>query len=169
VQVSSPSSAGASERRIAARFATLLRYLFLNPETEHLRAIEENGLTLTQVKALFLLAADGEAGNPISVNLLAERLKISMPAASRALDCLVRRRLVSRTEDAADRRVRRIAITATGKRLVDKLTALKVSSLESFVCGLTPAQRRKLDAALESLLEDVQITALDRKPLGAAA
>ena len=40
---------------------------------------------------------------------------------SRAVDALVKKRLVTRVEDPDDRRVRRVAITAKGKELVDTL------------------------------------------------
>ena len=44
---------------------------------------------------------------------------------SRAVDGLVKERLATRVEDPDDRRVRRVAITAKGKELVDTLLAVR--------------------------------------------
>lgn len=168
VQASRPDRTTAEERRIAERFGALLSYLFLSPRAEHLRAIEESGLSLTQVKALLVLASEVEEG-AMPVRGLAERLEISVATASRALDCLFRRSLVTRTEDPFDRRIRRIAITPAGRRLVGQIAALKATSLEAFVAGLTRSQQRKLDAALVALLEREEILALITEPVERAA
>ena len=55
---------------------------------------EELDLTLTQVKALTALSAD-----ELTVKDLAERLGLSLPGASRAVDALVERGLLGRRED----------------------------------------------------------------------
>ena len=56
-------------------------------------------------------------------------------------------------EDREDRRVRRIAITAKGKKLVDTLVVVRQAGMETFAASLTAAQRRKLDAAVDSLMD----------------
>jgi DNA-binding MarR family transcriptional regulator len=72
---------------------------------------------------------------------------------SRAVDGLVRKRLASRVEDREDRRVRRVAITEKGKKLVDTLVVVRQAGMETFAASLTAAQRRKLDAAVDSLMD----------------
>jgi DNA-binding MarR family transcriptional regulator len=116
-----------------------------------LQAIEENRLTLTQVKAL--VALDSEQGGPCPIRQLGEKLGITPPTATRAIDALVERDLVSRSEDPDDRRVRRIAITGAGRRLVGELASRRTAELEAFAEGLSASQRRKLLTALEALLE----------------
>lgn len=157
---SSPGTAAeptAEVRETAVRLGALLRHLFLFDRGQHLHAIEESGLTLTQCKALLLLAA-AEAGTaPAAVGDLADTLGVSLAAVSRAVDGLVRKRLVTRVEDERDRRVRRIAITGAGTRLAEELIATRMAGLEDFSASLTAAQRRKLDAALASLLEREEI------------
>jgi DNA-binding MarR family transcriptional regulator len=76
---------------------------------------------------------------------------------SRAVDGMFRRRLITRVEDEQDRRVRRVAITPKGERLIAKLVSLRLAGLEAFASTLTAPQRRKLDAALEALLEKEEI------------
>ena len=80
-----------------------------------------------------------------------ERLGISPAATSRALDGLVNKGILVRTESAEDRRVRLFAITADGRAAAERLAALKRAQLERFVAGLEPGQREALSAALDDL------------------
>lgn len=137
----------------AARISALLRHLFLYDRGNVLRVIEESGLSMTQSKALLELGGLGEATDPRQVSELAEALGVSVPSMSRAVDGLVRKRLASRVEDRADRRVRRVAITAKGKKLVDTLAVVRQAGMETFAASLTAAQRRKLDIAIDALMD----------------
>src|SRR5215203_810504 len=94
-------------RETAARLGAFLRHIFIFSGGEHLRKIEESGLTLTQCKVLLMLAGP-EGNEPFAGRDIAERLHVSLPSVSRAVDELVRGRLVSRLEDPDDRRVRRL-------------------------------------------------------------
>jgi DNA-binding MarR family transcriptional regulator len=154
---------GTSElRQTAARLGAFLRHIFIFSGGEHLRKMEESGLSLTQVKALLMLAGP-EGEEPYAGRDIAERLQISLPSVSRAVDGLVRGRLVKRVEDPDDRRVRRLSITDKGRRLAGEIVAARLADLEAFAGSLTPAQRRKLDAALEAVLDDEAISAAARE------
>ena len=85
---------------------------------------------------------------------------------SRAVDALVKDGLATRVEDTEDRRVRRVAITAKGKKLVDTLVVVRLAGLEAFASTLTAAQRRKLDAAIDSLMDREDIAETYRAPEG---
>jgi len=137
----------------AARISALLRHLFLYDRGNLIRVIEESGLTMTQSKALLELGGLGEATEARQVSDLAEALGVSVPSMSRAVDGLVRKRLATRVEDAEDRRVRRIAITAKGKKLVETLVVVRQAGMETFAASLSAAQRRKLDAAVDALMD----------------
>jgi DNA-binding MarR family transcriptional regulator len=143
----------AAEQETAARVTALLRHLFLYDRGNMLRVIEESGLSMTQCKALLELGGLGEASETRQVSDLAEVLGVSVPSMSRAVDGLVRKRLATRVEDSEDRRVKRIAITAKGKQLVDTLLVVRQAGAEAFAASLTAAQRRKLDAAVDSLMD----------------
>ena len=143
----------AEAQETAARISALLRHLFLYDRGNLLRVIEESGLSMTQSKALLELGGLGEAIEARQVSDLAEALGVSVPSMSRAVDGLVRKRLATRVEDAADRRVRRIAITAKGKKLVEALVVVRQAGMETFAASLTAAQRRKLDAAVDALMD----------------
>jgi DNA-binding MarR family transcriptional regulator len=137
----------------AARLSALMRHVFLYDRGNQLRVIEESGLSMTQCKALLELGGLGEPADPRQVSDLAETFGVSVPSMSRAVDALVKKKLVTRLEDPDDRRVRRVAITARGKKLVDTLLVVRQAGLEAFAESLSAAQRRKLNAAIESLMD----------------
>jgi DNA-binding MarR family transcriptional regulator len=137
----------------AARLGALLRHVFLYDRGNQLRVIEECGLSMTQCKALLELGGLGEQTEPRQVGELAETFGVSVPSMSRAVDALVCEDLATRVEDPDDRRVRRVAITEKGKELVDTLLVVRQTGLEAFAESLSAAQRRKLDAAIESLMD----------------
>lgn len=125
-----------------------MRRLFLDPRADHLGAIEERKLTMTQVRALFVLAC---ADEPAPAGDLAARLGLSPAATSRALDALVRRRFVTRRESQRDRRVRLVEIADRGRTVVDELVALRVAGLEAFLAEVDPDQRRRLTEVLAEI------------------
>ena len=142
------------EKDTAARLTALLGHLFLYDRGNQLRVIEESGLSLTECKALLELGGKGHAEtHSWQVSDLAELFGVSVPSMSRAVDGLVKAKLATRVEDSEDRRVRRVKITAKGKDLVDKLVTVRRAGIESFAATLTAAQRRKLDAAVEALMD----------------
>ncbi len=145
--------ATADVQNTAARLNALLRHLFLYDRGNLLRVIEESGLSMTQCKALLELAGLGRASEPRHVSDLAERFGVSVPSMSRAVDALVKKRLATRVEDAEDRRVRRVTITEKGRNLVDTIVVVRQAGMQEFAASLTAAQRRKLDAAVDSLMD----------------
>lgn len=150
---------GPEAQDTAARISALLRHLFLYDRGNVLRVVEESGLSMTQSKALLELGGLGEESEARQVSELAETLGVSVPSMSRAVDGLVRKRLATRVEDREDRRVRRVAITARGRKLVETLTVVRQAGMETFAASLTAAQRRKLDAAVDSLMDRADVAA----------
>ncbi|HEX8050033.1 MAG TPA: MarR family transcriptional regulator [Solirubrobacterales bacterium] len=142
-----------AEKDTAARLAALMHHMFLYDRGNQLRVIEETGLSITQCKVLLELGGLGQAAEAWQVSDLAELFGVSVPSMSRAVDALVKAKLASRVEDPDDRRVRRVKITAKGKKLVATLVTVRLGGIESFVGTLSAAQRRKLDAAGEALLD----------------
>jgi DNA-binding MarR family transcriptional regulator len=168
-QVGVPEASEA-EQDTAARVSALLRHLFLYDRGNMLRVIEESGLSMTQCKAVLELGGLGEAREARQVSDLAETLGVSVPSMSRAVDGLVKKRLATRVEDAEDRRVKRVTITDRGKQLVDTLLVVRQAGIEAFAASLTAAQRRKLDAAVDSLMDrdDIAETYRHLKEVGPA-
>jgi DNA-binding MarR family transcriptional regulator len=121
---------------------------------EALRVLDESGLTFVQMKALVELQSPDE---PHTVTALSEELGISLASASRAADGMVRERLVTRVEDSNDRRVKRLALTAKGQRLAGRIISARLAGLEEFTASLEAGERRKLESALDALMERPEI------------
>lgn len=137
----------------AARLSALLRHVFLYDRGSQLRVIEESGLSITQCKVLLEMGGLGQASEAWQVGDLAELFGVSLPSMSRAVDALVKKKLATRVEDPDDRRARQVRITARGKDLVETLVTVRQAGIEAFAATLSPAQRRKLDAAVEALMD----------------
>jgi DNA-binding MarR family transcriptional regulator len=128
-----------------------LRFLTQSAGNEFVLAVEEAGLSLTQLKAMHALAA---ADEDLSLNGLADRLGgLSLPTLSRAVDALVQRGHVKRTEDTADRRIKRLRLTPKGRKTIDRLIEIRVAGLEAVLETLTDDERDRLAHALEPILE----------------
>lgn len=127
-----------------------------------IRAIDDTGLGFTQMKALVALSGPADE-ETMTVKDLSDGLGLSLASASRAVDGLVRRKLATRVEDPDDRRVRRVSLTSAGQAIADELMAARLAGLERFVETLGADERRKLEAALEVLMERDDISDTYRK------
>jgi len=150
-QVAAETSPEAQET--AARMTALVRHLFRYDRGNQLRVIEESGLSMTQCKALLELGGLGQTAETWQVSDLAEVFGASVPSMSRAVDALVKEGLATRVEDPDDRRARQVRITAKGQQLVETLVTVRQTGMQAFAATLTAAQRRKLDAAVDALME----------------
>jgi DNA-binding MarR family transcriptional regulator len=127
----------------------LASYLMRTANVGTFNAIAELDLTFTQIKALFVLEADGEER---SVKALAESLGVSLPAMSRAVDGLFERGFVDRREDPADRRVRRVRLTEAGHSIPRALNEGRLSALQELIGSLEDEQAAALAHALELIV-----------------
>jgi DNA-binding MarR family transcriptional regulator len=143
----------------AAKVTALVRHLFLYDRGNQLRVIEDSGLSMTQCKALLELGGLGGKAEAWQVSDLAETFGVSVPSMSRAVDALVKAGHATRVEDPDDRRARLVAITPKGKQLVDTLVLVRQAGMREFVATLSTAQRRKLDAAVDALMDREDIAA----------
>lgn len=117
-------------------------------------------LTFSQLRVLFALGA-GES--PKSVNEIADAVQLSLAAAGRTVDRLVTDGLVDRREDPADRRIKRVSLTATGRELVDGQLTVQRELVQRFVAGLPDTRRAALTEALRSVVDaDVDYFDLNR-------
>jgi DNA-binding MarR family transcriptional regulator len=123
-----------------------------------LEAIDELGLSLSQLKAMQLLSTTQDP--ELSLKQLGDALGLSLPAISRAVDSLVQRGLVTRTEDSTDRRMKRVRTTKAGDEIVDHLVEIRFTELAKYVEVLSPPEREKLGAALDALRESGNLSNL---------
>jgi DNA-binding MarR family transcriptional regulator len=131
--------------------APLWAYLNRKSSADLFRMVAELDCTFSQVKMLFLLEDGGEH----SVKEIAERLGLSLPAASRAVDGLIQRGYVSRRESATDRRSRLVALTQDGRAVVERVLRARFHTLEAFADELTPEERDCLYTALLPIVERI--------------
>jgi DNA-binding MarR family transcriptional regulator len=104
-------------------------------------------MTSTQRLALFETAV----GGPLRLSELAERMGITAPTASRAVDGLVELGLLERLPDPADRRAVSIDVTGPGRARVEERIALAAVALEPAVAALSDQDRARLAALLARL------------------
>jgi DNA-binding MarR family transcriptional regulator len=141
-------------RELARQLAGFFRYATHVNLGDLLPEITELELSITQLKALSVLDTRDD---DLSVNLLADSLGLSMPATSRMVEGLFKRGLVERGEDPLDRRVKRVLLTPSGRRTIEKVAAVRVAGMERMLESFTEEQREKLAAALGAILESDEI------------
>lgn len=144
----SPAPEADAVAELAAQLLELWRSVISSDGVAAYAIFEELDLTLTQVKALTALSSD-----ELTVKELAERLGLSLPGASRAVDALVDRGLVGRREDTTDRRMKRLRCTDTGRASLARLDEARLAGLEKFIATLPAAQSARLAAALRPILQ----------------
>jgi DNA-binding MarR family transcriptional regulator len=144
------ASAHASSTAVAQELVRLLHELMRGTGGRVVEALNAQQLSLTQMKALNMLDHDAGAAE-LSIKELGTCLTLSLPAASRTIDSLLQRGLVTRTEDPADRRIKRLAITAEGREVLRALEAARMVGVERWAAALTTEQRDALHAALLTL------------------
>jgi DNA-binding MarR family transcriptional regulator len=113
--------------------------------------VAELDLSFTQIKALCALDLDNEER---SVKALADSMKVSLPAMSRAIDGLYARGFVDRQEDPTDRRMKRLRLTESGRLITSSLNDARLAAMEAFLLSLTDEEAQALTQALELILGD---------------
>ena len=131
----------------------LIGHLMRSSTPDFFRALSEHELSLTQVKMLHEL---DRPDCDLPLTELAETLSLSLPAVSRAIEALQQRGYVERREDDRDRRVKRVRITAAGRRVLKRLMEIRLNMLERFAATLSDDERRDLAAALVPIVERVR-------------
>ena len=126
---------------VVADLGVLMKHLLVSSSRDFFAAVEQAGLTFTQVKCLHRL---GDSEDPLPLNALSETLGLSGPAISRAIDGLVQRGEVKRTEDSRDRRSKLLTLSARGRRTIDHFVAIRFAGIKRFVEELTDEERAAL-------------------------
>ena len=125
-------------------------HLTRRSSTDLFRVVDELGMSFTQVKMLFLL----EDGREHSLGDRRPPQPVP-PAASRAVDGLIQRAVVTRRESAEDRRSRLIALSDHGREVVERMVRARHQTLDMFVADITPEERDNLLAALLPIVERI--------------
>ena len=131
-----------------------VRYLLHAHGDDYVKAVGELELSLTQLRTLHILVHEVEQA---TLKDIGDRLGLSLPAVSRSIDGLVQRGLVTRAEDAIDRRMKQVRATPEAADVLDRLTELRLAGIGEFVETLSPRERDRLASAMAPLAERKEI------------
>ncbi len=98
-----------------------------------------------------MILLDEQGERPIKE--IAAQIGRSVSTTSRLLDQLVEHGLISRREDAVDRRTKRVAITPSGHTLIANIEQQRAAAQMTVLDQLTPAERAIVIQAIELLAE----------------
>ena len=141
---------------LAGDLYALIVFVHKNCNADLFEAVGALELSLSQIKLMHHLE---DQPRELSLKEAAEVVHVSMPAASRMVDDLVRRGFAQRREDEDDRRMKRVRLTDDGRTAIRRLNAARLSGLEQFAHSLTASERRTLANALSELLNREDIAA----------
>jgi DNA-binding MarR family transcriptional regulator len=110
---------------------------------------KQNGFSMTQVAALFMIRGKGAC----SVSDIGDELQITNPAASQMLDRLVQQGLLIRAEDPNDRRLKQITLSKQGEIVLQESLQARQKWLEDLVKILSPDEQEQVIAALKILID----------------
>jgi DNA-binding MarR family transcriptional regulator len=128
----------------------LASYLMREANAGTFQMIADLDLSFTQLKALSALEGQDEER---SLKGLADGLGVSLPTMSRAIDGLYERGFVEREEDPADRRMKRVRLTAAGRTVPRSLNEARLSALGELLGSLQDEEADALGRALAIILE----------------
>lgn len=115
----------------------------------YIRYVREKGLSMSVIGTLHHLRKE----DPVGVSDLGDHLGVSSAAASQMLDRLVEEGLISRVEDPEDRRMKRITLTADGRRILDESVDARISWLKDLGERFTEEEKKQLKAAMRLMIE----------------
>ena len=148
-----PGAISDADEQADAEFASRLR-LAVTRLHRRLRQQTGGGLTPSQASAL---ASVDQLGSP-TLGALAARESVQPPSMTRIVVALEEMGYVTRVIDPADRRVARVTLSASGRRVLDHNRSLKNAFLAQRLLRLAPEEWRSL-RDLTVLLE--RLDALD--------
>lgn len=99
----------------------------------------------------------------ISMNRLSERLYLHVSTVSGIVDRLVKRGYVSRDRSSEDRRVIRLKVTGTGKKVIEKTPLAGMGLLIHTIDKLPPGQLKGILKGLRLLLDIMKIEVEESK------
>jgi DNA-binding MarR family transcriptional regulator len=142
------TSKAVSSQQLAGELARFIGQVMKGDQSELIALIAELDLTMAQMRGLFVLEV---ADRGLALTELAPSMGLSVPAAGRAVDGLVRHGFVARSEDPRDRRVKRLALTDEGRATLRRVMEARLVGLRRFAASLGDAERTALSEALAAV------------------
>jgi DNA-binding MarR family transcriptional regulator len=148
VQATATSTQATDEQQLSRQLGAFVGFLLQTHGRDLMHLAHEFELSFSQMKALHYVHERAD----LSVKELGETLGLSVAAMSRAVEELVQRGLMDRSEDQSDRRIKRLRLTEAGSDLVLKMREIRMAGFEQFVATLSSKERAQLVKALEPIL-----------------
>ncbi|MEA2379894.1 MAG: hypothetical protein QOI45_2143 [Thermoleophilaceae bacterium] len=149
-----PEMQAATRSRAHAEFADALEELIRAVLKASGRGVPggETELTLSQY---FVMGA--MADEPLTVSEVARAARVAVPTATRALRGLETRGFVDRErKDGDDRRLVTVALTPSGRSVLDEKRAWVQERQGEIFDGLSPAERRTVTGALSAIAHTIE-------------
>ncbi|WP_330193243.1 MarR family winged helix-turn-helix transcriptional regulator [Pseudarthrobacter sp. J64] len=133
---------------IVGRLSRLTRIL----ERELQMVFSRHGLQRGEFDILATLRRTDTEGTGLTAGELAEHTMVTSGAITNRLDRLVAKQLVTREVDPNSRRTIRVALTASGRKVIDAALQDHVANEERLLAALDARERRELEDLLRTLL-----------------
>jgi DNA-binding MarR family transcriptional regulator len=122
--------------------------------------IKKHGITAQQLQILLLLANDPNTiflqehpqQKPLMAKEVAQALDVSRANITNLLNILIGKKLVASTEDDNDKRRKRLKLTPSGNRLVQKAVELLDKKNETILSGLSQKQKESFILTVRNCL-----------------
>lgn len=119
---------------------------------EMLAVMAEADLSMPQMVALHMLQRCGYS----SISAIAAHLSLSLAATSHLVDRMVRQGLVVRSEDASDRRHKRVVLTPAGEALLERLVQARAREIAQILAELSPQLREQFEVVLAQVVAQLK-------------
>jgi len=144
----SGSSPAREVKEVLSSFTEIMSGLMIDQYQKQLTELE---LTLPQAQVLRVLRR-----GPLQTGQLAAEMRISAPAVTQLTDRLIRKGLIERHAAADDRRCVIVALSAEGRRLVDRFRERRREIFDEALAELTEAERRQAFEVLEKVVRALE-------------
>ena len=109
----------------------------------------DNGLTMAQFGAMLRISHKGACG----VSDIGSDLGVTNSAASQMLERLVQLKLITRSEDPNDRRVKNIDLTEKGRQILHESSSAFQTWMEDLAQTMTSAEQEQVRSSLVILID----------------
>lgn len=140
---------------VAKSLAVLSRAFNLARAHEHL--LKEAGVRLDRAGSALLFKLHVHGEEPLRVSDVAELLGIDTPSVTRKLQQLERLGYVTSVPDPDDKRAKRISLTASGKKTIDRMLVAMNKRLTRLFAGWTDDEVAPFAASLERFAQALTI------------
>lgn len=113
--------------------------------------LAQHGITVSQGYGVLSLPEDGD----LVMNALSDAMGVAGSTATRLIDQLVRKGLVTRTHDPKDRRIVRVALTRKGQTLRRELAKASAACFTHAFAEVPESERPTIVRVLESITQSL--------------